>query len=68
MIRMISWDRTIPPPKNQPESRESINPVNGNRRQIAPADAITLRCNHSTSHVNENAPPQGIEIRASEKI
>ena len=55
MIRMISWDRTIPPPKNQPESRESTNPVTGHRRQIAPAGAITLRCNHSTNHLNEEA-------------
>ena len=33
------------------------------RGAIAPADDITLRCNHSTSHVEWNVgAPQGIEI------
>ena len=33
------------------------------RRKIAPAEDITLRCNHSTSHVERSAgAPQGIEI------
>ena len=41
----------------------------GFRRAIAPADAITLRCNHSTSHMKSSvAAPQSIEIAPASEI
>ena len=65
---MNPWDALILASKKQLEHHDRQKKMAGFRRQIAPADAITLRCNHPTIHVNENAPPQGNEIRASEKI
>ena len=49
----MSWDPCVSTSKNRSECRKCPNSVAGFRRPIAPADAITLRCNHSTSHVNE---------------
>ncbi len=37
--------------KNQVKVRKRPDQTTAFRRAIAPADDITLRCNHSTSHV-----------------
>ena len=43
-----------------PKRTNSVAPIRG---ALAPAEDITLRCNHSTSHVKRSVgAPQGIEI------
>ena len=49
----MSWNPFLSASKNRSEGRKRPDSMTGFRRTIAPADAITLRCNHSTSHVNE---------------
>ena len=44
---------SIPVPEIKLKSRKFIDRTTPFRGAIAPADDITLRCNHSTSHVNE---------------
>ena len=56
---VTTWVRGIPEihlfqhRKNRYERRKATDSIAGFRRAIAPADAITLRCNHSTTHLNE---------------
>ena len=49
----MSCDTFVSISKNRSGSRKRPDSMTGFRRTTAPADAITLRCNHSTSHVNE---------------
>ena len=51
--------------KMKPKSRKRIDCTAAIRHAIDPGDAITLRCNHSTSHLNDSGasprPPAGPE-------
>ena len=53
MIRRNFWNTIVSTTKIRSECRKRMDHSSAFRRAIAPADAITLRCNHSTSHVNE---------------
>ena len=49
--------------KNDVKVPKRVNSVASIRGAIAPAEDITLRCDHSTSHLKCNVgAPQGIEI------
>ena len=51
MGRRVFRDLCLAPKKNTPEGRKSTHRTSPIRGANPPADAITLRCNHSTSHV-----------------
>ena len=63
------WNPFVSISKNRSEDRQRPDSMASFRREIAPADAITLRCNHSTNHMGWSVgAPQGMEIKPANEF